>query len=206
MVVRPLQVAPGEAQTPLASPASRLYADGKRFATGRKSVDVIRVRAPSSAHAERLLVALDGGFAATLDGGSPATEVELRLDSETATKLVELFDSLGVWLSSGGLDAVQIGFGERSYTLLAATRGKPNDPTAFLLERTIQLQTALDSRIVIEQAKGILAERESITPTEAFTKIRRQARSERRKLHDLAAEIVATTSTQSQSTSTSNQF
>jgi hypothetical protein len=136
-------------------------------------------------------------------GDSPATEVELRLDSQTAEKLVELFDDLGVWLSSGGLDAVQIGFGERTYTLLAATRGKPNDPAAFLLERTIQLQTALDSRIVIEQAKGILAERESITPIEAFNKIRRQARSERSKLHDLAAEIVATTSTPSQSVSTS---
>jgi hypothetical protein len=165
-----------------------------RFATGRTIVDVIRVRAPSSAHAQRLLAALDGDFAATLDGGSPAAEVELRLDSQTATKLVGLFDALGVWLSSGGLDAVQIGFGERSYTLLAATKAKPNDPTAFLLERTIQLQTALDSRIVIEQAKGILAERESITPTQAFDNMRREARSKRVKLHDLATDIVATLS------------
>jgi hypothetical protein len=64
-------------------------------------VDVIRVRAPSSAHAERLLAALGGEFAASVDGGSPATEVGLRLDSETAEKLVELFDALGVWLSGG---------------------------------------------------------------------------------------------------------
>jgi hypothetical protein len=53
---------------------------------------------------------LDGDFAATLSGDSPTTQVELRLDSQTATKLVELFDALGIWLSSGGLDAVQIGF------------------------------------------------------------------------------------------------
>jgi ANTAR domain len=157
-------------------------------------MDVIRVRAPSMAHAQRLLAALDGSFAANLDGGSPATEVELRLDSQTATKLVGLFDALGLWLSSGGLDTVQIGFGERSYTLLAATEGKPNDPTTFLLERTIQLQTALDSRIVIEQAKGILAERESITPNEAFDKMRREARSKRIKLHDLATAVVETVS------------
>jgi hypothetical protein len=155
-------------------------------------VDAIRVRAPSSAHAERLLAALDEGFAASLDGGSPATEVELRPDSETAKKLVELFNALGLWLSSGGLDAVQIGFGDRTYTLLAAPEGKPNDPTTFLLERTIQLQTALDSRVVIEQAKGILAERESITPGEAFDKMRREARSKRMKLHDLAQSVVAT--------------
>jgi hypothetical protein len=157
-------------------------------------MDVIRVRAPSMAHAQRLLAALDGSFAASLDGGSPATEVELRPDSQTATKLVELFDALGLWLSSGGLDAVQIGFGERTYTLLAAAEDKPNDPTTFLLERTIQLQTALDSRILIEQAKGILAARESITPNEAFDKMRRETRSKRMKLHDLARAIVETVS------------
>jgi hypothetical protein len=154
-------------------------------------MDVIRVRTPSTAHAQRLVTALGGEFSATLNGGSPSTEVELRLDSETATKLVGLFDAVGVWLSDGGLDACQIGFGERSYTLLAALLNKPNDAAGFLLERTIQLQTALDSRVVIEQAKGILAEREAITPDEAFLKMRGQARNRRMKLHDLAAGIVS---------------
>ena len=156
-------------------------------------MDVIRVRAPSEAHARRLIASLDGGFATALGGGDPSTEVELRLDRETGTKLVELFDTLGRWLGDGGLDACQIGFGERSYTLLASQAGQRNDPTAFLLERTIQLQTALDSRIVIEQAKGIIAERESITPDQAFQKIRLQARGRRIKLHEVAAEIVSTT-------------
>ena len=78
--------------------------------------------------------------------------------------------------------------------MLAARPGEANDPTAFLLERTIQLQTALDSRVVIEQAKGVIAERESMSPEEAFQQIRRQARSERRRLHDIASEIVSTTS------------
>ena len=157
-------------------------------------MDVIRVRAPSTAHAERLIAAVDGGFSVSLDGGDPSTEVELKLDTETATKLVALFDLLGTWLSDGGLDTCQIGFGDRTYSLLAAKPSEPNDPTGFLLERTIQLQTALDTRIVIEQAKGVIAATESITPDEAFQRIRRQARSERRKLHDIAAEIVSTTS------------
>jgi hypothetical protein len=157
-------------------------------------MDVLRVRAPSRAHAERLIASAETGFSVTLDGGDPSTEVELRLDGETASKLVELFDLLGRWLSDGGLQSCQIGLGERSYTLLPAKSGEPNDPTAFLLERTIQLQTALDSRVVIEQAKGITAARELISPDEAFRRIRRQARSGRRKLHDLAAEIVSTTS------------
>jgi hypothetical protein len=155
-------------------------------------MDAIRVRAPSTAHAQRLIASLDGQFSSSLDGGKPSTEVELRLDAETATKLIELFDALGAWLRDGELDTCQIGFGNRSYTLLAMVGHEPNDPTAFLLERTIQLQTALDSRIVIEQAKGILAERDSISLDEAFDKIRREARSRRMKLHDLAAGIVST--------------
>jgi hypothetical protein len=158
-------------------------------------MDVIRVRTPSTAHAQRLIAALNGRFSATLNGGDPSTEVELRLDSETATNLVGLFDAVGIWLSDGGLDTCQIGFGERNYTLLAALLDQPNDATAFLLERTIQLQTALDSRVVIEQAKGILAEREAISTEEAFLKLRGEARSRRMKLHDLAAGIVSTVST-----------
>jgi hypothetical protein len=58
--------------------------------------------------------------------------------------LVELFDALGNWLADGDLAACQIGFGDRSYTLAPAADGHRNDPTAFLLERTIQLQRALN--------------------------------------------------------------
>jgi PAS domain S-box-containing protein len=52
-----------------------------------------------------------------------------------------------------------------------------------------QLQTALDSRVVIEQAKGKLSERLSCTPDDAFHLLRRHARSQNLKLHDLAARI-----------------
>ena len=155
-------------------------------------MDVIRVRAPSTAHAQRLIASLGAGFSANLDGGDPSTEVELRLDSETAKKVVELFNALGLWLSEGGLDACQIGFGERTYTMLASKGREASDPTGFLLERTIQLQRALDSRIVLEQAKGVLVERHGIMPDEAFKRLRRQARSSRMNIHVLAAGIVAT--------------
>lgn len=53
-----------------------------------------------------------------------------------------------------------------------------------------QLQYALDSRIVIEQAKGILSEREKITVTEAFEKLRSHARNNHLKLHAVAEQVV----------------
>ena len=64
-----------------------------------------------------------------------------------------------------------------------------------LLERTRQLQEALDSRIVIEQAKGVLAERFGTSPERAFTVLRGAARAHRLKLHALAAAVVASRET-----------
>ena len=54
-----------------------------------------------------------------------------------------------------------------------------------------QLKGALSSRVLLEQAKGMLAERLAIGPEDAFILLRRSARSSRVKLHDLAAAVVA---------------
>lgn len=59
-----------------------------------------------------------------------------------------------------------------------------------LHERVAQLQHALNSRITIEQAKGVLSERYGISVDEAFIILRSAARSARVKAHDLAAEVV----------------
>jgi hypothetical protein len=60
-----------------------------------------------------------------------------------------------------------------------------------LLQRNSQLQTALDSRVVIEQAKGVLAERLGIGLEEAFAVLRASARRNRIKLRELARRVVA---------------
>jgi GAF domain-containing protein len=59
-----------------------------------------------------------------------------------------------------------------------------------LRERNARLETALDSRVLIEQAKGILAERLRLQPDEAFDRMRRHARAHQRKLTDLAHQII----------------
>lgn len=56
--------------------------------------------------------------------------------------------------------------------------------------RVAQLQTALDSRVVIEQAKGFLAARLGIDPEAAFRRLRTDARSSHRSLHEVAREVV----------------
>ncbi|AGM06942.1 GAF and ANTAR domain-containing protein [Amycolatopsis keratiniphila] len=53
-----------------------------------------------------------------------------------------------------------------------------------------QLQKALDSRVVIEQAKGMLAERAGIDLGTAFHRMRSYARSSNRKLSDVARGVV----------------
>jgi GAF domain-containing protein len=54
-----------------------------------------------------------------------------------------------------------------------------------------QLERALEARVVIEQAKGALVAREGIGEKEAFERMRRQARAERRRVADVAEEIMA---------------
>jgi GAF domain-containing protein len=55
-----------------------------------------------------------------------------------------------------------------------------------------QLQRALDARVLIEQAKGVLVARDGVTPGEAFEQMRRRARAERRRVVEVAREIMAT--------------
>ncbi|MFG2366395.1 ANTAR domain-containing protein [Streptomyces mirabilis] len=53
-----------------------------------------------------------------------------------------------------------------------------------------QLQTALNSRVLIEQAKGKLAERRGIDMEQAFTALRGYARSHNRRLSDVARAFI----------------
>lgn len=53
-----------------------------------------------------------------------------------------------------------------------------------------QLERALESRIVIEQAKGVLAERYRLHVDEAFHLLRRAARANRMRIHELARRVV----------------
>jgi transcriptional regulator with GAF, ATPase, and Fis domain len=53
-----------------------------------------------------------------------------------------------------------------------------------------QLQTALNSRVVIEQAKGVIAERHHVDVDQSFTLLRSTARTSNRRLSELARAVV----------------
>jgi AmiR/NasT family two-component response regulator len=57
------------------------------------------------------------------------------------------------------------------------------------------LRTALESRVVIEQAKGVLAERLQIDVDDAFALLRGAARRNRIELRGLAAAVVSSPAT-----------
>ena len=78
----------------------------------------------------------------------------------------------------------------------SARRGEPPDRLVRTLRvRNQQLEQALSSRIVIEQAKGVLVERLALTPDEAFELIRTAARRHRITVRELAFEVVTTRQT-----------
>ncbi len=60
-----------------------------------------------------------------------------------------------------------------------------------LQHENVSLQAALTSRIIIEQAKGIIAERNNVDPAAAFKILRQYARSRNLRLHAVCAAAVA---------------
>jgi ANTAR domain/GAF domain len=89
----------------------------------------------------------------------------------------------------GGLDAERLSVGQASTDV--ATIGLLHERATRQRDLlTQQLQTTLNHRLTIEQAKGVLAERGGITVDEAFELLRSYAHSRNQKLTDVADAVV----------------
>lgn len=62
---------------------------------------------------------------------------------------------------------------------------------AGLTETTAQLQGALTSRVIIEQAKGLISARLEIDPSEAFHRLRRYARGNNQRIADVSEQLIS---------------
>ncbi|ROQ58960.1 GAF domain-containing protein [Rathayibacter sp. PhB152] len=124
-------------------------------------------------------VALEQGFRS-------AHATPLRLGSRTLGALNVFSESSGS-LSDGEIALLQ------AFTDVAALALVHSENLQQQNDLAAQLRHALDSRALIEQAKGVIAERNSISIDRAFTLIRAHARENSARLHDVAHRIVTTT-------------
>lgn len=122
--------------------------------------------------------------AATAAGFVSVHAVPMRL-RETVLGTLGLFHTEPGALSADDLDLAQA-LAHVASVALVAERAL-SDSTAI----NEQLQTALRSRVVLEQAKGVLAERGQLDMGEAFAALRRYARDHNIKLTDVARRVVA---------------
>ncbi|HEY3748940.1 MAG TPA: GAF and ANTAR domain-containing protein [Pseudonocardiaceae bacterium] len=99
----------------------------------------------------------------------------------------------------GALNLFRIEPGVLSETALRNAQALVDVATIGLLQErairhheivTEQLQTALNSRVVIEQAKGLVAERLGVDMEAAFVALRTYARTNNRKLGDVARTVI----------------
>ncbi|MBP2471552.1 transcriptional regulator with GAF, ATPase, and Fis domain [Crossiella equi] len=123
------------------------------------------------------VAAQECGFAAT-----HALPMRLRRDVIGALSL------LGT--TPGSVDPVAAGLGQALADV--ATIGILQQRTIGQAEAVAeQLQTALNSRVIIEQAKGMLAAHSgTLTPEEAFTALRGYARARRGSLSETARHVI----------------
>ena len=149
----------------------------------------LRIENSSRSHAESLGSAL-ARYQTQLVGLEGRWQLEVDL-GDLGPTLLDLFGAIAGWLDESRVASLLLHFDSRTFTLLRPTNGHASDSVEFLLERVAQLETALESRIVIEQAKGIVAHACGVNLPGAFELIRGAARSQRVELHAVAVAIVA---------------
>ena len=115
----------------------------------------------------------------TPGGGWAVSDPSGGVDGETATgdltSAMVLADLLASEVAPGGRPARSDG---------------PLDELGQLRLSVKQLEHALAARVLVEQAIGVLTERQHSSPRDAFERLRKVARSRGRKVHDLAREVV----------------
>ncbi|GAV45760.1 GAF and ANTAR domain-containing protein [Streptomyces acidiscabies] len=116
-------------------------------------------------------------------GYTHVAALPLRENSETIGAFVLLSDARHALPPA----ALVLGRSLADFTAVLLERAREADRSRTL---TAQLEQALTSRVVIEQAKGVLSTLRGVSLDEAFGLLRKHARSGQRPLKDVAREVV----------------
>ena len=207
-------------ETPLGEVLARVAELAKACMPGAEEVSVTLLedgRARSAAFTGRLASVLDerqyaDGFGPCLDAAANGQVVQVQdtADDKTYPHYAALAAREGVRSSVsigmpmpqrllGGInvytfsespldqDAVELLQAFAGYAAIALAN---HSLYASAVALSTNLQVAMQSRAVIEQAKGVLVASLRCTPEEAFAHLARQSQHTNRKLRDIAAEIV----------------
>jgi GAF domain-containing protein len=128
----------------------------------------------------------DFARAAFRHGVTHVVSVGLRVE-QTSIGALNVYGGGG-----GGFDdeAVELVTAFAGYAAIAAANANIHASTATLARN---LERALDSRAVIDQAKGVLMARHGVAAAAAFDLLSEQSQRSNRKLRDIAEELVAGT-------------
>ena len=124
--------------------------------------------------------------AAVAAGFHSVTAVPMRLRDQTIGGL-NLFQGKGRQLPPGGQQLAQA---LADVATIGILQHRSAHRSSLLAE---QLQHALNSRVVIEQAKGVIAERHGLTMPQAFDALRRHSRDHNLKLTEHALSVISET-------------
>jgi GAF domain-containing protein len=123
-------------------------------------------------------------MAAVGTGFESAYALPMRLRDQTIGAM-NIFSDLAEVL---GADELRVAQALADVATIGILQQRSRHRAALLAE---QLQTALSTRVVIEQAKGVLAERGGISMHDAFDHLRGYARATRTRLGHVAERVVA---------------
>ncbi len=188
-------------------------AAGLLLADGRGALRLVAASTEQARVAELLQIQNDEG--PCLDSyrtGQPVIVSDMRADE--MVRRWPRFAPAALEMGFAGVHAIPMRLRDQVIGTMNLFRGEPNglNPAVaraaralvdvatigILQERAVrqqelvagQLQAALNSRVMIEQAKGILAERLRLTPDQAFILLRRYARDHNRPLTELVGDVI----------------
>jgi hypothetical protein len=161
-----------------------------------KALDSLRYGAGDLRSATRRIVevthdlfAVDGATLMLIDGDLVLRNVEASDDRLADLEDLEVRHGTGPCITAYQTKEVV-----SSDDLAADTRWEQSEERG---EVTSQLERALRTRTLVEQAKGVLVQRDGISSREAFERIRADARQSRRKVADVADDVLREAGAQS---------